>query len=84
MPTYLVAFAVSEFNYRTNAAGVVRVWARENAIDDTAYALTQAVASLKRMEEFVGVPYSLPKLDVFAVPDFSSSAMENWGLTTYR
>lgn len=84
MPSYLVAFIVSEFKYRADSQNQTRVWSRENAIEDTSHALAQAPPLLKILENFLQVPYNLPKMDVVAIPDFLYGAMENWGLTTFR
>src|SRR3989338_9201490 len=35
-------------------------------------------------EKYFDIKYPLPILDMIAIPDFSSGAMENWGAITYR
>ena len=35
-------------------------------------------------KEYFGMPYSLPKLDIVALPVLAPNAMENWGLVTFR
>src|SRR5690606_36984549 len=34
--------------------------------------------------EVFEIDYPLPKLDLIAIHDFASNAMENWGLVTFR
>jgi aminopeptidase N len=84
MPTYLVAFIVSDFKSLINPTEKVRVWARGGAINQGQYSLDVGPQLLHAIENFLDLPYVLPKLDIVAVPDFSAGAMENWGLTTYR
>ncbi|CAG0890180.1 unnamed protein product [Darwinula stevensoni] len=90
MSTYLVAFAVSEF--AADGANVslaegeipFKVWARPEMIEFTQKAMEHGPAILKYFEEYFDIPYPLPKMDMIALPDFASGAMENWGLVTYR
>ncbi len=88
MSTYLLAFVVGELHERSTKTkdGVkVSVWATK---DHSPEALDFAVDTTKRCIEFFndyyGLPYPLPKCDMIAIPSFSSGAMENWGLVTFR
>ena len=48
------------------------------------YALDIAVKAVQFFTKFFGQSYTLPKIDLVAVPDFYIGAMENWGLLTFR
>ncbi|KAL0111090.1 hypothetical protein PUN28_012804 [Cardiocondyla obscurior] len=86
MPTYLVAFVISEFdsNYNTDSGTNIGVWSKPSTIEQTEYALNVSTALLKLYKEKFNESYALEKLDMVAVPDFAAGAMENWGLVTYR
>ena len=88
MSSYLLAFVVGELHKktaRTNSGVEVNVWATQAQSEDTLdFALDIATRSIDFYDEYFGVPYPLPKSDHVALPDFSSGAMENWGLITYR
>lgn len=86
MPTYLVAFVISDFVY-TKEIDRVRVLARREAIAKGGgdYILDEGVRLLRAMEDYTGLRYSLSKVDLVAVPSnyFLDGAMENWGLIMY-
>ena len=47
------------------------------------YALESAAKILHYYNDYFGVPYPLPKLDLIAIPGGFGGAMENWGGITY-
>ena len=88
MQTYLLAFIISDFTFVQNSDEVLRhrVFAKRQSIGagEGLIALDFGEKVMRQMEEHFGVKYSLPKMDQVAIPDFAASAMENWGLVTYR
>src|SRR2546429_5065583 len=45
--------------------------------------LDEAIGLLKYFNDYFGVKYPLPKLDLIAVPGGFGGAMENWGGITF-
>jgi len=87
MSTYLLAFCVGEFDFvqAQNEHGVlIKVYAPRGRSSSCQYALECACKALDAYDNFFGVHYPLPKLDMVAIPEFAMGAMENWGLVTYR
>ena len=88
MSTYLLAWVVGELHKKstTTTNGIeVNVWAtpaqKPESLD---FALDIAARTIDFYEAYFATPYPLAKSDHVALPDFSSGAMENWGLITYR
>jgi len=94
LPTYLVAIAVGpldvvehdpiEANDVRDRPLPFRGVAARGRGDRLAYALEHTGALLASLEEYFGTPYPYDKLDIIAVPDFASGAMENAGAITFR
>ena len=88
MSTYLLAFVVGELHKKTarTKRGIeTNIWAGLHQDPKTLdFALDIATRTIDFFEEYFGVEYPLAKADHVALPDFSSGAMENWGLITYR
>lgn len=88
MSSYLLAWVVGELQRKsamTKDGVEVNIWATyaqsAAALD---FPLDIAVRSIEFYNDYFGTAYPLPKADHVALPDFSSGAMENWGLITYR
>ena len=87
MSTYLLAFVIAELEYlkgKTKNNVLVRIITTRGKKDKAKLALEIAIKALEYYENYFRISYPLPKLDLIAIPDFDSGAMENWGLITYR
>ncbi len=89
LPSYLVAFAVGEWDVRDGGrAGrngtPISIVVPKGRADEAAYAARHTGAILAATEHFFGQPYPFPKLDLVAYPRSTfGGAMENPGLITY-
>ncbi len=87
MSTYLLAFIIGDFEYveRKTKSGVqVRIYTVPGKKHQAGFALDCAVRTLEFYNKYFDIPYPLNTLDMIAIPDFASGAMENWGAVTYR
>lgn len=88
MSTYLLAFITGDLqkvSTTTNNGTEISVWSsKDHDIESLVFPLEVAVKTTEFFNDYFGVEYPLPKCDHVALPDFSSGAMENWGLITYR
>ncbi len=88
MSTYLLAFVLGDFqrvSKKTKSGVEVSVLATKAQNSELMeFPLSFAVRVLEFYEDFFGQKFPLSKCDHIALPDFSSGAMENWGLITYR
>lgn len=87
MSTYLLAFIVGKFEHietKTKEGVKVRVFVAPGKKNQAAFALDVAAKTLSFFANYFQIPYPLPTLDLIAIPDFASGAMENWGAVTYR
>ncbi len=86
MSTYLVAFLVGDFRCTDGKSeGVpIRACATPDKVELTKFAVESAKYVLHYYNDYFGIKYPMPKLDMVALPDFEAGAMENFGCITYR
>ena len=81
MASYLVVFCAGELDaIEGEADGVkIRVVTTKGKAETGRYALESAEKILHYYDEYFGIKFPLPKLDLIAVPGGFGGAMENWG-----
>lgn len=86
MSTYLLYMGVGEFEFLEDRLGKIsiRIVTMPGKKNQARFALDMTKKFLQYFEKYSGIPYPLPKLDMIALPDFASGAMENWGAVTFR
>lgn len=84
MSSYLLAFAVTDFEFLDNSDTIAqrnetyqRIIVRADGIPKAKYALENSIKTLEALEEYVNYKYEISKLDSIGVPN-KGGAMENW------
>jgi tricorn protease interacting factor F2/3 len=86
MSTYLFYLGAGQFDLREDRTSAVsiRVAAPPGRGEAAVWALRSAGRILHAYEEYYGIPYPLPKLDLIAVAEHAFGAMENWGAISFQ
>ena len=87
MSTYLVAFIVGNIQDTEPiliGPSPLRVWSVPGKQHLARFGQDIGAFSLRFFEDYYGLPYPGDKLDLLAIPDFASGAMENLGAITFR
>jgi aminopeptidase N len=86
MSSYLLALVAGDVAAVSGKGGdtPINVYAPTGEQQNGSYALTAASQILPYYNDYFGVPYPLPKLDLIAIPgNYEAGAMENWGAITF-
>jgi tricorn protease interacting factor F2/3 len=86
MSTYLVFLAIGKFDALEGKGPGTRfaVWTPPGDAEKGLFVLGVAQRAVKEFEDYYGVPFPLPKLDLVSLRDFAAGAMENWGAISSR
>jgi len=90
MSTYLLCLVCGEINssfnepLKSKSGILVNGYSVEDDIKYIRWSIKKTVDALDFFESWFNIKYPLEKLDIVSIPNFSSGAMENWGLITFR
>lgn len=87
MSPYLLYFGIGKWEIierRSKNDVLIRGITTPEKSKYTEFSLEVAEKCLDYFADYFDYPYILPKLDLLAIPDFASGAMENWGAVTFR
>ncbi len=86
MSTYLLYFGIGKWEIleKRSKNFLIRGITTPGKAKHTEFALEVTEKCLNYFIEYFDYPYILPKVDLLAIPDFASGAMENWGAITFR
>ncbi len=87
--TYLLCIVCGEieqspYTLKTNKNKFISGYAIKEDIKYLDWSIKKTTEAITFFENWFKIDYPLDKLDIVSIPNFSSGAMENWGLITFR
>lgn len=85
MSTYLLAFAVGQFDHIETRVGKLglAIWTPPGRAHLARYALKFAARAYGALRDYFNIEQPLEKIDFLAVRELDAGAMENWGLIMF-
>jgi hypothetical protein len=90
MSTYLLCLVAGNISKALDNSLITKTGIKVNGysilsnIKELSWSILHTAKSLDFFTKWFGIKYPLDKLDIVSIPNFSSGAMENWGLVTFR
>lgn len=86
MSTYLLCVVIGKFNCLSQQVGdtKISIYSPLHRTTEAQFSLDISAKCINIFNEFFGINYCLPKLDLIAISSLSVGAMENWGLIVFR
>ncbi len=83
MSTYTLAFVIGEYTTLKDHERQISILIPPGNHEEAKMGLYVAKSSIAFYERLLNMKYTLPKLDLIAIPESAAGAMENWGLVTF-
>jgi len=85
MSTSSVAFFAGEFEqFDKTRPQAINVYSHLGRLYQIEYITKESPELLSAMEDYMGIPYAMPELNLIATPILGLGQVDTWGLTTYQ
>jgi aminopeptidase N len=84
MSTNLLGFVIADYDYVSNLDGNIKIWGPKHLLSHAAHTVNIAEKVMQELEKFTNSTVRVPKMDHVAIPYYTGTATENWGMIVYQ
>lgn len=74
---------IGKFPKSNDSHHIIKLWTRKELQIFTKYATKQSEKALNVLQEFIGIPHKLSKLDIVVVPEIKHRLVEAYGMAMF-